>query len=246
MARSLYSCKFELADRKIACALGDDAMKRTARTKNFPKLLWKCIECENEWLAIASSVIGNKSGCPVCIKPGATEKTVREAVRAMDLGDVEIVVDDGEWKPVGGVDGNTRYRFDIRVRVFEDGEPERFFIVEVDGRQHFGPWDRDAPGEEHADRVRSDVVKMVWAFACWIPIVRVPTCVAAFGSTERERDWVAKLTELCREAVEWRPSEDDHDYPLFLYPGSEWLYSQHIDELERALSERRSKRARTE
>lgn len=211
----------------------------------MPKIPWRCLECRNIWTAEAYSVVGNMRGCPVCNKPGLTEKTVREAVCDMDLGDIELVVDSGEWVPEDGVDGK-RYRFDIRANVFEDDEPPRFFVVEVDGEQHFGPWNRDGPGKEHADRVRADVVKMAWAFERRIPIVRVPTSVVSWGSTESERDWVAKLEMLCREAVDWRPSEDESDYPLIIYPGKEWMYAQHVEELEEALSERRSKRARCE
>lgn len=239
--RSLFAYKDDLKARSIESALDVLTMKRISGQQNLPKLPWRCIECDYVWTARANHVCGAaKSGCPVCKKPGDTETRVRGAVRAMDLGDVVTIVNDGEWMPPGGVDGNMRYRFDIHAKVYDD-ERTRFFVVEVDGEQHFGPWNRDCVGEDHAARLRRDVEKMAWAFERGVPIVRVPTSVVAWGSTEREHDWIVKLTELCRAAAEWTGGDE---MPLFLYPGKEWIYTEHISELYKALSERRSKRAR--
>ena len=241
MARSLYACKVDLADRMIASLLDDDAMKHTSR-RTGDKLPWCCLVCENRWDAQANNVVGSGCGCPGCNTPGSTEKTVRDAVRAMDLGDVGTSVDDGEWTPPSGVDGNTRYRFDIHANVVDDDGCERSFVVEVDGEQHFGPvFFSGSTPTDHDKQLCADVAKMAWAVKRGVPVVRVPTSVVAWGSTEREHDWIAKLTELCRAAAEWTCSDD---VPLFLYPGKEWMYAQHISDLEEVLSEHRSKRMR--
>lgn len=207
-------------------------MKRKSAISILNKVPWICISCGGTWKAMTNDVCGkNKTGCPVCNRPGDTERRVREALGEMDLG-VEVSVDAGEWTPPEGGDGRRR-RFDIRVNVIAKGVRERFFIIEVDGEQHFGttmffggvPTDHDA-------QVISDAEKMKWAFERGIPIVRIPTSVVAWGSAERDRDWVSKLEVECRKAAELCSTADDPSMPLFLYPGSGDKYARHVAALE--------------
>jgi very-short-patch-repair endonuclease len=179
---------------------------------------WSCGACGHEWDSIINNVTRQGKGCIRCSGNNAERRVgaaLEEAALAGRLYSVRA-----EWRPEG-----ERFRFDFLVRS-PDGDPA---VVEVDGPQHFGPWSRDAPGADHADRLRRDVEKMAWAAARGIPTVRVPTSAVPFCPTER--GWMWDLLALVDDALETR---EPGDSPMVVSPAHAETYAAHAAALREA------------
>jgi very-short-patch-repair endonuclease len=118
-----------------------------------------------------------------------------------------------KWRPVG-----ERFEFDFVVR-----RGDREAIVEVDGEQHFGPWDFDTLADGHRDRVRRDVLKMIWAYERGISVVRIPTFDISFD--QNQRGWKNELTGLLERALDIFDRE--YSCAMIYADRNETLYSMH-------------------
>ena len=181
---------------------------------------WSCGACGHEWDSIINNVTRQGKGCQRCAGNNAERRVgaaLDEAATAGRLGSVRA-----EWSPDG-----ERFRFDFLVS--SPGGARA--VVEVDGPQHFGPWVRDAPGADHADRLRRDVEKMAWAAARGVPTVRVPTADVAFCPTETA--WKTDLLRLVGDALETR---ERVDFPLIVSAARAGTYAAHAAALRALLA----------
>jgi hypothetical protein len=236
ITKSLFGQKNNLNDRDIFYSrLTDEEASKIAMNSQTKRWFTHRV-CGTEWEARPANVCGKQQqGCPKCGKLNVCENLVREALRGMALGDGVVVVgvDDSDWSPEDCVYGH-RYRFDIRVHVSIDGatEPVRFFLIEVDGPQHFEARCFDGANPTNPDAQRhTDILKMQWAFERDIPVVRVPTAVVSFSSKAREVNWIERVRGVCIPAAKYEQRVSGIKFPLFVYPGTEKLYSRHIDDI---------------